>query len=109
MRAILAALFVAVAACSTAGSEATYATRNTTDQWAQPREALLTDGSVVTVQSNAQGDLVVLEPYLYRGREVAIVNDSPNENRPIVALLDAEQVARLHRARGEKGSAGDVK
>jgi hypothetical protein len=107
MRAVFAALLITLAACATAAPEPVHGTRAIADRWAQPREAMLTDGHGVTVQSNAQGDLIIVEPYDLRGREVAIVNDSPSENRPIVALLDAEQVARLHRARAQ-GSAGDV-
>ena len=107
MRAFLVAVVFALAssACYTSAPEPVYAHR-VGDRWSQPVEAYMTDGHAVTVQEDARtGDLVITDPYELRGHIVAMVNNDPT--RPIVKLLDAEEVARYRHHR-PLGSGGDV-
>ena len=107
MRAILLAAVVALGgtACYSTGPEPAYAMRNG-DLWGHERVAYMTDGSVVRVARDNNGDLRITEPYELRGRPVAIVNNDADGDRPIVSLMDDYQFRRLHRH--IEGSAGDV-
>lgn len=101
MRAFLLAAAVALtgSACYTTGPEPAYATRS--DRWMAARTSYLTDGQMVTVQADRHGVLRVVEPYALRDRPVAIVNEDPDGDRPIVALIDVG-------TQRYRGSAGDV-
>ncbi|HUJ25650.1 MAG TPA: hypothetical protein VLW85_06515 [Myxococcales bacterium] len=100
MRAFLLAAAVAMtaAACYTTAPAPAYATR--TDRWMAARTAYTTEGQMVTVQEDRHGVLRIVEPYDLRDRPVAVVNEDPDGDRPIVAIVDE--------GRAYRGSAGDV-
>lgn len=105
MRAILIVAVLGLAACYTAAPQPTYAAR-VDDRWSQAQQATLSDGHEVLVQRDAtSGELIIVQPYEMQGTVVALVNDDPA--RPMVKVLDAEDLARL-RHNHRLGSGGDV-